>query len=105
MDNEIITIWGNAEFGCELAYSIAKYSDLNVLLIDLDFLAPSVDIHMGVQKYPDKIVINKESTGYDILMDSVEKNYITNEIIRNASIKRKELGNLYIITGCYDIGK
>lgn len=101
----ILTVWANPYFGCELAYLAAKSSEFSVLLIDLDLLAPTADLLLNVPKYPENIRrdnrINYSSL--DILMDSVDKNYLTSDIICEASIKRKEPKNLYIVTGNYNL--
>ena len=47
----VITVWDNAEFGCELAYTAAKLTGSEVLLADLDLLAPKADLILNVSKY------------------------------------------------------
>jgi Serine/threonine protein kinase len=101
----VLTVWDNYEFGCELAYVAAKASGYNVLLIDLDLLAPKADICLNVKKYPERI-INEGGflkSGLDITIDAVEKNYISPELITEASLRRKDLRNLYILTGNYKL--
>ena len=99
----VITIWDNAEFGCEFAYTAARYTHYSVFLVDLNLLAPSVDLHLNVAKYPDCIakegLYNK--SGLSLVMDSIGKNSLNAEIMRVASVKRRELKNLLILTGNY----
>lgn len=101
----VLTIWDNAEFGCEIAYSIAKMTDFTVMLIDLDLLNPKADICLGIKKTPERIRINGvlNSSGLNVAMDSIEKNCLDARIMAEASVKRKELKNLYVLTGSYKL--
>jgi len=106
----VLTVWDNAEFGCELAYVVAKLTCFNVLLIDLDLLSPKADLYLNIRKYPDRIINESildssgfNSSGLNIVMDSIEKNFITPELLLKASLRRRELKNLYILTGNYNL--
>jgi cellulose biosynthesis protein BcsQ len=101
----ILTVWANPHFGCELAYLAAKNSEFSVMLIDLDLLSPTTDLLLNVPKYPENIRWDNKinNSSLDILMDSIDKNYLTSDIICEASVKRKELKNLYIVTGNYNL--
>ncbi|HOJ12389.1 MAG TPA: protein kinase [Clostridiales bacterium] len=99
----ILTIWGNTEFACELAYIASKMTQLNILLVDLDLLSPSVDLFLNIKKHSEGLVgegILNES-GINIVLNSIEKGYFTREDLLRACIKRKDLKNLYILTGNY----
>lgn len=96
----VITIWGNAEFGCELAYRIAKDTDKKVIIIDMDLLSAKADLYLKVKKEPDNI--NEKRPGLDILIEWVNRS-LNSEIITKAAVQREEIKNLYIITGSYDI--
>ncbi|HEY8348497.1 MAG TPA: serine/threonine-protein kinase [Clostridia bacterium] len=99
----VITVWDNAEFGCELAYTAAKLTGSEVLLADLDLLAPKADLILNVCKYPPQLAKNDlpGRSGLDIVMDAAEKRVLTPELLRRAAETRKEMKNLYIITGNY----
>lgn len=99
----VITVWDNAEFGCELAYTAAKLTGSDVLLADLDLLAPKADLILNVGKYPPQLAKNDlpGRSGLDIVMDAAEKRVLTPELLRRAAETRKEMKNLYIITGNY----
>ena len=101
----ILTIWDNAEFGCELAYTAARFTDLKLVLIDLDLLSPKIDLILNINKYPFKVftegLFNKSSL--DIIMDSIEKNTLTQEVFMKSAIRRKELKNLFAVTGNYNL--
>ncbi|BEP30431.1 hypothetical protein [Helicovermis profundi] len=104
--NRIISVWGNYEFACELAYSLSTVTNLNVLLIDADRLNPSVDMYMDINKFNSNIQINNISTynsGINILLDAIEKKIISREIFENAVVKIKKRSNLSIITGNYNL--
>lgn len=99
----VITIWDNAEFGCELAYLIAKFTNSEVLLADLDLLAPKADIILNVKKYPSKNMHTEilGHSGLDIVMSAIGKASLTKELLLQSSVSRKELKNLHILTGSY----
>ncbi|HBQ63944.1 MAG TPA: hypothetical protein DD727_03290, partial [Clostridiales bacterium] len=50
MSELMMTVWGNALFGCELAVILARRPDMTVMLFDADLLAPAADIFLGVSK-------------------------------------------------------
>ncbi|NLC68272.1 MAG: protein kinase [Clostridiaceae bacterium] len=99
----VLTIWGNTEFACELAYIASKLTRLDVLLVDLDLLSPKADLFLDIKKYPEKLagegVLNE--SGINIVLDSMEKGLFTRESLLGSCIKCKELDNLYILTGNY----
>lgn len=99
----VITVWDNAEFGCELAYMAAKHTKSEVLLADLDLLAPKADLFLNLKKYPAKLsqggVYGR--SGLDFVMDALEKDSLDEELLQQAAVKRKDLKNLYVLTGNY----
>jgi len=101
----ILTVWDNAEFGCELAYMAAKLSGLEVLLVDADLLSPKADLILNVRKNPDSIKTEGlyEDSGFNIIMDTIEKNVFNPAFFSDACISRKDAKNLHILTGNYNI--
>jgi hypothetical protein len=101
----VLTVWDNAEFGCELAYTAARLSGCSILLIDLDLLSPKADLFLNIRKYPAKVTGGNffGSSGLNIVMESVDKNYLTAELLTEASLKRNGLDNLFVLTGNYKI--
>lgn len=101
----ILTVWDNAEFGCELAYMAAKLSGLEVLLVDADLLSPKADLILNVNRQPDNIKTEGlfADSGLNIIMDTIEKNVFTPTFFTEACINRKELKNLHILTGNYNL--
>jgi serine/threonine-protein kinase len=102
---QVITVWDNAEFACELAYTAAKYTGGSVVLIDLDLLAPKADLILNTSKFP---VGTQESgalghSGLDIVIDAVTRGVLTSALLRQAAIVRNDMKNLYIITGNYKL--
>lgn len=99
----VISIWDNAEFGCELAYMAAKYTNSEVLLVDMDLLAPKADLFMGIRKYPAKSAHTDifSHSGLNTVMDAIGKGMLTVGLIKQASVTRKDMRNLHIITGNY----
>ena len=101
----VLTIWDNAEFGCELAYMAARLSAYSVMLIDLDLLSPKADLFLNIRKYSGKVTSSNffGNSGLNIVMESIDKNYLTAELLTEASIKRNGLDNLFVLTGNYKI--
>lgn len=100
----VLTVWDNAEFGCELAYVAARMTDYNVMLIDLDLMAPKTDMILNVPKYPSNVKSQGifSDSGLNILLDALEKNIYVPELLYEASVRRKDLNNLYVLTGNYN---
>lgn len=99
----VITVWDNAEFGCELAYTAAKYTGSEVVLADLDLLAPKADLFLNIRKFPS---MNRQSgafghSGLDMVMDAIGKGMLTAGFLQQSSVSRKDLANLHVITGNY----
>lgn len=101
----VITVWDNAEFGCELAYMAAKYTNSQVLLVDLDLLAPKADLFLNIKRHSAKSVHAGVfgHSGLDTVMDAIGKGMLTAGVLRQASVRRRERKNLHIITGNYRI--
>lgn len=99
----VLTVWDNPEFGCEFAYLASRLTGHEVLLIDLDLMAPSADLHLNLPKYPDKIISDNllKNSGLDIVMDSLDKSFLTADILKDASVARSDIRNLYVLTGNY----
>lgn len=101
----IITIWGNSEFGCEFAYTVAKITGLQVLLADIELLSPKADLYLNISKYPERVICEglTNQSGLSIVMDSIERNYYSSAIFKDASVIRPETKNLHILTGNYKV--
>ncbi len=99
----VITVWDNAEFGCELAYMAAKHTKSEVLLADLDLLAPKADLFLNLRKFPAKISQGDlcGRSGLDLVMDALEKGMLEEEQMQQAVVQRKDLKNLHVLTGNY----
>lgn len=99
----IITVWDNAEFGCELAYSAARGTGLKVFLADADALAPKADLILNTEKFSDKYPVNGryDNSVLEVLMNAVDSGCLSNELLYDASLKKTGCGNLFIATGNY----
>jgi serine/threonine protein kinase len=99
----VVTVWGNAEFGCELAYMAAKHTKGKVFLADLDLLAPKADLFLNLKKVPDKLAQTGiyGRSGLDLVADAMGKGLMDEELLLQATAKRKDLKNLYVLTGNY----
>ena len=102
----VIAIWDNAEFGCELAYMAAKHTKSEVLLADLDLLAPKADLFLNLRKFPAKLSQGGlcGRSGLDLVMDALGKGCLEEEQLQQAVIERKDLKNLHVLTGNYRLG-
>lgn len=100
----VIAVWDNPEFACEYAYACARLTGMNVLLMDLDLLSPSVDLLLNIPRYPagqHGSIIKK--TGINLLIDAGTGGRVEGNLFKQASVKRSELKNLFIITGSYSL--
>ncbi len=99
----VITVWDNAEFACEFAYTAAKYTGGSVLLMDLDLLAPKTDLILNTGKYPARTQEpgTLGHSGLDVVMDAVTRGVLTSALLKQAAIVRSDMKNLFVITGNY----
>lgn len=102
----VLTIWDNAEFGCELAYLAAKFTGFSVLLADLDLLSPKADLLLNVKRFSENMNSEGSCNGAGIngVLDAIERNTFGTDTICEAAVRRKELKNLHILTGNYSLG-
>lgn len=101
-----VNIWGNYQFGCELAYMLSKKMPLKILLIDANRLAPSIDMYFGIEKFLKSYEINDDisyNTGLNIAIDAIRKNVLTKELLYDISKPHKKVKNLYFLSGSYNI--
>lgn len=101
-----INIWGDYQFGCELAYILSKQIPLKILLIDSNRLAPSIDMYFGIEKFSKSYEINDDSsynTGLNIAIDAIRKNVLTKELIYDIAQSHKKIKNLFFLSGSYNI--
>lgn len=101
----VITVWDNAEFACELAYTAARYTKGSVVLVDLDLLAPKADLILKTGKYPAGMqeAGGLGRSGLDLVIDAAARGVLTSALLRQAAIVRSDMKNLYIITGSYKL--
>jgi len=99
----VLTVWDNAEFGCELAYMAARLTRSEVLLADLDLLSPKADLFLNVRKFPARPLPGGlfGCSGLDMVMDAIGKGRLTSGILQHSAISRKDIKNLHVITGSY----
>jgi len=97
----VITVWDNAEFGCELAYMAAKHTGGEVVLADIDLLSPKADIFLDLKKYPSRYMQGSifGQTGLDMVMDAISKGSLTAGLLKKALTPVKGIKNLHILTG------
>ena len=97
----ILTVWDNAEFGCEMAYAAARLTGLSVLLIDIDLLSPKADIFLKVKKGSARVAEGNavDGAGLDAVMDAAAKGRFDSDALIDACVRRREVKSLYILTG------
>jgi len=100
----ILTVFANPEFACELAYTAARCTNLNILLMDLDTLNATVDEYLNVPKHPKNVKAFEEpinNTGLNICLDAADKGILTRELFLETLVQK--LKNLYVLTGNYNL--
>lgn len=103
---QMLTVWDNAQFGCELAYVAARLSGHTVLLADLDLLAPKVDLFLNTPRYvPGLHVERTEPTSLNAAMGFIQCNTLNFDNLKKCCIQRPEAANLYIFTGSYKLSE
>jgi cellulose biosynthesis protein BcsQ len=94
---KVLTVWGNAEFACELSQYIANNTEHNILLIDLDFTTLKIDYCLNLQNK-----INNSMNCYisfKNILESLSESSITKEVfIKNCIIKSP---NFYVLVSDY----
>lgn len=101
---QIISVLGNHEFGCELAYVTAKLTDLTVLLVNLDFTASKADLTLNLVPEMDRLL--KQGTapfGFFPVQKAMKKNNIQLAEFNNYCIKKEGLNNFFILTDIHDV--
>ena len=102
----VLSVWGNAEFACELAYITARLTSFRILLLNLDFISPTADIYLNLSDRLNLLARDPpKSFGLGYVIEVFEKSFLTSGIFEHACLKRKEPDNLYILmdTGGIDI--
>jgi len=97
----------NPYLASELAYHIARYSTLKVLLIDADGMNPRVASVLGMKDLINERVQSEYETtsSFNMAMDYVSKNPSspTLEIFQNIAIEHPKNKNLFVLTGNDDL--
>ena len=94
----VLSVWGSAEFACELAYITARLTRFRILLLNLDFLSPTADIYLNLSDRLNGLARDPpKSFGLGYVIEALEKRYLTPGVFEQACLKRKESDNLYIL--------
>jgi len=104
MDSKTIGVFGNSELAAELSCIAALNSDLNILIVDIDTLLPSLDMKLNISKHPKKVVSFTDSidnTGLNIAIDAVNKNLLSREMLLECTVQKYK--NLYVMSGNHNI--
>ncbi|MGI6334708.1 MAG: protein kinase domain-containing protein [Saccharofermentanales bacterium] len=85
----IICVWGNADFGCELAAVLAEWED--VLVIDADLLNPRVDLVLGCDQRKTTGPDSPVAGGLDLALARESQGHLDvislNQCIRSTRVK------------------
>ena len=83
----VICVWGNADFGCELAAVLAEHED--VLVIDADLLNPRADLILGCGQPKTTGSDPLEAGGLDLALTCESRGHLDaislNQYIRSTS--------------------
>jgi hypothetical protein len=71
----------------------------------MDLLAPKADIFLGIKRYAQTVKkpYAMGKTGLMTAMEAFDKNSFSSDILFEAAVRRREVVNLYILTGCYNL--
>lgn len=93
----LLCVWGNAEFGCELAAFLAEKKE--TLLIDADLLFPQADMLLGLgQKSRQK----SRSSGFDLALRENSDSELTAEELQSSLVPVADSG-LYVLYSLRDL--
>ena len=85
----VICVWGNADFGCELAAVLAEHED--VLVIDADLLNPRADLILGCGQPKTTGSDPLEAGGLDLALTCESRGHLDvislNQYIRSTRVK------------------
>lgn len=94
----VLSIWGNGEFACELAYMAARLTKYKVLLANLVFISSNAGAYMGLTDRLNELARDPpESFGFTAVFDALGKGRLSFDVFEKACIKKKGLDNLCIL--------
>ena len=100
---EVITVWGNPKFAADFAYNFARKTKKSTLICDLDFLNPSLDILFGVPRNPIRAM--GDMSGILHMLEAATNNFLVQAMYDQFSVKRREVPNLHVLTGVYNLAE
>lgn len=101
-----LCVYGNSALAYELAAVIASGEDLQVLVMDLDRLAPSADVFMGVKPLLPQVYdffTKVSATGLNVLLDCAKKGAIQRETFSKCTQALKGFPSCHVLTGVYQM--
>ncbi|MBN2897714.1 MAG: hypothetical protein JXO44_02970 [Clostridia bacterium] len=97
----VITIWNNPEFCCELGIQMAKRTGKRVLIVDLDRLNPTFDVHCPL--------IKKGNKGKRASLGDVQRlhamNQLSDETLSKLCYPVKGASSMRVLYGCSELKK
>lgn len=101
-----LCVYGQSALAYELAAVIASSEGVQVLVMDLDRLAPSADVFMGVkpmlpQAY--EFFTKVSATGLNVLLDCAKKGAIQRETFIKCTQALKAFPSCHVLTGVYQM--
>lgn len=99
-DNSI----SSAEVGRDIANTISKESDLNVLLVDFNTITPSLDFVLGIDKdlKINSVYDSDKQTSLEAIITAIDRGTLDADILKDLVIKNKKY-KFDIITGIFDL--
>ncbi len=96
----VLAVWGNSEFACEMAYMAARMSNLTVLLVNHDYISSKPAIYLSLQDELEHAFRQTSGMfGLNALFQNMEKGKLNSNDFERACLKRKDLKNLYFLSG------
>ncbi len=102
--NQIIGVFGNAQWAACLAKVLSKNSDQRILIVDGNLLKPTLDVYFGIKHIETHIESHLQgidNTGLNIALDGVHKKTCFEWGIRHMVCKKSK--NLHVMLGNYNV--
>lgn len=100
----IITIMGNSEFAKVFAQALSHQIAGRVLVVDGDFLKPSMGVHFGIKKIQTSVeshLTGIDNTGINIALDALSKGLFLESFIEDVVLKINS--HLNVLLGNYNV--
>jgi serine/threonine protein kinase len=99
----IISFFGSDEFAAEFGYIFAKLSDLEVLIVNLNFEKQNLDLCLNLIPDMEKRYRDNIDFGLSYVSKITAQKYLNPDILKGAAIPAANLQNLYILIDDFNL--